>query len=264
MAPEGVFLDKYEGLGVKVKKLNTKNFFSTLNQIRVYIRSESPDIIHAHGTRAAFWGRLALGSGSKKSRFVYTLHGLHIIRKGFPVRHILKLIERFLNCKTDVLCCVSKSDKNLVIKNRLMKPERISVLQNGIDISSFQVSFKRIEEQKKKLNLLNDKLLVSIGRLHEQKDFFTVIAALKHVIAKFENVKLLIVGDGVLRKELELQAHNLGLEDNVIFMGFKEDTPLFINMADIVVLSSFWEGLPLVPLETAAAKKAIVASDRLH
>jgi glycosyltransferase involved in cell wall biosynthesis len=74
-------------------------------------------------------------------------------------------------------------------------------------------------------------------------------------------VRLLVIGDGPLRQALETEAKSLSIIRQVQFLGYRDDIPELLNVADIVILSTNWEGLPLVPLEAAACKKPVIASD---
>ncbi|MFH1677736.1 MAG: glycosyltransferase family 4 protein [Patescibacteria group bacterium] len=261
MAPSGVFLEKYSQLEIEIEKLKKQNFIKNIFQIKNFVKNKQPDIIHVHGTRAAFWARIAIIGLKKRPKIIYTLHGFHIIRKYFLIRWILLVIERFLNRWTDVLVCVSEADKNLVLKYKTISQDKIVVINNSIDIIKFQINQDLIESLKQKLSLENQFIITTIARLHPPKDILTILKAVKLLINKISDIKLLIVGDGPLRESLEQETKKLGLEQCVKFLGSREDVPVLINLSDIIVLSTKWEGLPLAPLEAGACKKSIIASD---
>jgi glycosyltransferase involved in cell wall biosynthesis len=229
--------------------------------MRKFIKKETPDIIHAHGTRAAFWARLAVSTFKNRPRVIYTLHGFHILKRNFYTRWLLLVVERFLNHWTDVLVCVSEADKNLVLKYKTIPLEKIRLIKNGIDVEKFQMTPKLIDSLKRELGIENSFVLTTIGRLHPQKDFSTIIKTLKLIISQDKNFKLLVIGDGPLRKSLEKEAEGLGLNQYVRFLGFREDISMLIDISDIIILSTKWEGLPLVPLEAGVCKKPVIASD---
>ena len=260
-APPGLFLEKYSKLGVKFHQLKRKNLFDTVKELRNLIKKEKPEILHLHGTRAATWGRLAVIGLRNKPQIIYTLHGFHLPRRDFFVRWFLLGLERFLNQWTDVLICVSEADKNLVKKYKTISFPKIKVIKNGIDIDKFQISQEGIEKTKKELKLEDNFILCSVGRLHPPKDVSTILRGLKLVISEIPNLKLLTVGDGPFRDSLERETKGLGLKKYVDFLGFREDIPTLINLSDIIILSTRWEGLPLAPLEAGASKKPIIASD---
>ena len=100
----------------------------------------------------------------------------------------------------------------------------------------------------------------TIGRLTAQKGHPYLLQAIAKVKAQFPELRVVILGDGELRAELEQQATNLGVETNVIFTGYRNDAIKLLSGFDFFVFPSLWEGFGLVLLEAMALKKAIVAS----
>jgi glycosyltransferase involved in cell wall biosynthesis len=248
---------------IKIKRIKQGNVITLVCQIKKIIQREKPEIIHAHGTRAAAWVRIAVAGMKEKPTVIYTLHGFHVVRKNFLSRWILVMIEKVLNRWADVLACVSDADKKLVLKYKVISKNKIRVIKNGIKIENFYFTHKEIEEKKEEMGISNKLVLSSIGRLHPQKDFLTLLRALRIFIKRFSGAKiiLLIVGDGPLRGFLEKAAKELSIENYVSFLGFRKDVPRLMNASDVIILSTNWEGLPLVPLEAGASKKPIIASD---
>ena len=217
VTPTQLFSKKYSEMGIKLRKVADRGLVGSVRAIRDIIQEERPDIIHIHGTRAAFWVRSAIIGLKNKPKVIYTLHGFHIIRRIFFIRWPLILIERFLNHWTDVLVCVGEADKELVLKYRTMSRDKVTVIKNGIDVQKFQVAPELIESTKEKLGLKGMFVLCSIGRFHPQKDFSTLLKALKLVVDKIKNPRLLIIGDGPLRNLLEREARDLELNQYVKF-----------------------------------------------
>jgi glycosyltransferase involved in cell wall biosynthesis len=261
VAPPGIFLRKLSELGIRTRELKSKKPIKIIREIRKIIQIEVPDIIHSHGTRAAFWARIAVIGIKNKPKIIYTLHGFHIVRRSFFSRMPLITLERFLNHWTDILVCVSDSDKKLVLKHKTIPESKIIVIKNGVDIKEFQIEQELIKDKKREMGLEDNFIITTIGRLHPPKDFSTILKALKIILAKIKDAKLLIIGDGSLKEPLEKETKELGLNKHVKFLGSREDIPVLINLSDIIILSTNWEGLPLVPLEAGACKKPIIASN---
>jgi glycosyltransferase involved in cell wall biosynthesis len=99
-------------------------------------------------------------------------------------------------------------------------------------------------------------LVVCVGRLAPQKDHATAIRAL----ASVPDACLAVVGDGPSRASLEASAADAGLADRVVFTGARDDARSVLGAADVALLPSRWEGLPLVALEAAAAGVPLVAT----
>ena len=104
-------------------------------------------------------------------------------------------------------------------------------------------------------------MVANIGRLSEQKGMEYFIKSIPDVIKKHKNITFIIVGDGELKEDLQKMAHELGIEKNIVFLGYRNDILNVIDQIDLVVLSSLWEGLPLTPIETFMQKKTIIATD---
>jgi len=261
LGPKGKFLEKYHGAGLESRELKNKIFFKLIEELRKVISQKKPDIVHCHGMRTAFWTRLSAIGLKNRPKIIYTLHGFHIIRKQFFLKWPLIFLERILNHWTDIMVCVGESDKRLVLRYKTVPKNKIIVIKNGINIKKFEIPKDEIFRNKRELNLEDKFVILSAGRLHPQKDFFTLLRALKLIIPVINNAKLIIVGDGPLRQSLEKEVVNLDIVQHVDFLGFREDVPTLINLCDIMILSTRWEGLPLVPLEAGACKKPVIASD---
>ncbi len=105
----------------------------------------------------------------------------------------------------------------------------------------------------------SEPVLLSLGRLAPQKDHATLLSALARL--RDRQWRLHIVGDGPLRETLEQQARTLGIADRVVFEGFRPDPLPYLAQADLLVVSSRWEGLPAAPIEAMACGCAVVATD---
>lgn len=238
----------------KIRIFNGDSIFFAVISIRRIILEEKPDVIHAHGTRAAIWVRVAMLLMRNRPKLIYTLHGLHLSKYPFPKNKIFLLIERILNLYTERLVCVSNADKNEVLKFNLINKNKISVIHSGIDLSIFKnVSHNYSSNGRFRLT--------SICRLHAPKDVKTIIEAIEVLVEKGKDVELWIIGDGPLRSHLEKIVKNTILEDYVIFFGWRDDIPFIIKSSDAIVLSSDWEAFGLVCIEAGAGRKPIIASD---
>jgi hypothetical protein len=103
-------------------------------------------------------------------------------------------------------------------------------------------------------------VLVAVARLQLQKGHRVLLEALPAVQQEFPLVRLVCVGDGPLRPELERRASNLGLHEAVRFVGDRHDVPSWLALADVSVLASFFEGLPIAAIESLAAGRPVVAT----
>lgn len=229
--------------------------FSSILKLKKIFNDFQPRIIHAHGTRAALFARVA-----NAGRFpcIYTLHGIHYLHYSNIFKKWLYIWgERFLKTLTSKFICVSQYDFNEGRKSGVIDPERTAVIYNGVR----NFSFPSREEARKELALDKDILVLNIGRLHIQKGHMFLIEGAKKVLERKSNVKFWIVGEGEEREKLSEEMRKEGLQGKVSLLGYREDIPNLLAAADIFVLSSLWEGFPYTVLEAMSVGLPVVSTD---
>lgn len=251
----GYLVDKLRDRNIPVHPLAMTNRMSlrSIIECRKLFRLFCPDIVHTHGGTAGFLGRISSLFGASK-RVVHTYHGIHYLHYKNPVQRIaFKLVDRALLRLTDWVICVAQHDLELGVKAGVVDPEKASVIWNGIDVAAYA-----IPPRPKKGSA---PIVGTIGRLHYQKGQIYLLEAARMILEKEPDAKFEIVGDGELRPLLERKADELGISGSVRFLGMRTDIPDVLSRMSIFVLSSLWEGLPLVLLEAMAARKPIVSTN---
>ena len=222
------------------------------------------DILHVHGARAAFFGRLAAMSlGERRPRIVYTIHGFAAPHYRPPKRQALLFLERWLARVTDAWICVSHAEKDTLLATGIVDAERVQVIWNGIDLTRFGSAAPPRQEAQTAIGLSADAFLITtICRLYRPRDFQTLLYAFRRVQDALPHAHLLIVGDGPLRAQVEQWVQSLALQNHAHLLGMRRDVPQILAATDVFVLSSRgWEGLPLTVLEAMASSLPVVASD---
>lgn len=153
---------------------------------------------------------------------------------------------------------VSEKTRQISLEEGI-KAERIVVIQNGAGPVPIE-GVNRSEVRKEAGVGDDDIFLLSVGRLVYQKAHEYLVAAMPVVLKEFPNVKVGICGDGVLFNELERQIRSLGLCDSVKLLGKFDSVARFLASADVFVLPSRWEGLPIAMLEAMSAGLPVVAT----
>ena len=235
------------------------NLYSILFFLYSFLKENKIDIVHAQGTRAAFWTKLAFLFLRKKPKFIYTLHGLHIAHRPLFQKYPLLYLERTLNILVDRLVCPSLSVKSSTEKYKIIKKIKVELIYNGIDIKKFTQAFPI---DKKSLNIPENYLIISaIQRLNFPKDVSTILHAFKKVLSSVEKVILLIVGNGPLMSKLQKEAKDSNIEKKVLFLGERFDIDNILAVSDIIILSSSYEAIGLSLIEAMATKKPVIGTN---
>ncbi len=140
--------------------------------------------------------------------------------------------------------------------------DRVVAIPYGVDPGVYDVSTEEAQGARRMLGAgPGDLLVLAAGRLHEQKRFDLLLEAFARAREKVPAARLVVVGTGSLRADLERRARELGVADRTQFAGFRADMPAVFAAADLFALSSDDEGLPMVVLEAMAAGLPVVATE---
>jgi glycosyltransferase involved in cell wall biosynthesis len=148
------------------------------------------------------------------------------------------------------------------VNEKGLPARKVEVIQNGCDLKKFDIGRAPVRGIRESLGFgEDDPILLALGRLEVQKGHRFLLEAHARVLREFPNARLICVGEGVLRAKLEEMARQLGIHEHVRFVGFQSNVADWLALADISVLPSLFEGLPLVAIESLAAGRAMVATD---
>jgi glycosyltransferase involved in cell wall biosynthesis len=212
------------------------------------LRRERPDILHANSSKAGALGRFAAFLTGVPIR-IFTVHGWAFAAHSGISSRLYRWADRVVRSLTTMTICVSERERTTGLSAGTCEADRTVVIPNAVDVARAPRSQPAGRERP---------LIVSVGRLKAPKDFPTLVRALgKLTPGSFD---ALIVGDGPDRGRLEEQIDELGLSDSVHLAGERLDVPELLAAADVFVLSSRSEGMPVSVLEAMAAGLPIVAS----
>lgn len=235
---------------------------SAYSQIKELQRRESFDIVHVHTPVASFITRLALRN--EKVKVVYTAHGFHFY-KGAPFINwaIYYTLEKIASNWTDTIITINNEDfmlANNKFKNKRDKIYKIDGI--GVDLINYSNNFSDLEEFKKSLGLKNDDFVITvIAELIKRKNHKQVLEAMKLVKESNKNVKVLLVGDGILSNEIDTYIQGNNMKDSVIRLGFRRDVNKIIAISDVIGLFSLQEGLPRNLMESMSLGKPIICTN---
>ncbi len=229
--------------------------------IRKYIRRYSFDVIHTHSSKAGILGRYAAYK-EKTHRIIHTIHGFAFndFRNGI-VNEIYKTIERWAARYSHALVAVTSEDIAIGVKNNIGFPKQYVLIRAAADIAYFSEYKSDAGVIKKSLAIPeNAKVVAQISCFKKQKNPVDFIRMAASVLRIKKDVFFVLIGDGILRKKIEMAVARYGISDNVRLLGWKDDVRPFIAACDVVTLTSLWEGLPITIVESFAMRKPVVAT----
>lgn len=256
---DGYWADRLLQAGASVYSLNLKYYgqVAPLLNLRSIIATDAPDIVHAHLQPAELYSRLALLGCGYQPRFVISKHN----DEPFWPYPASGFFGRWVAKRASCLIAISEAVRNYFISNLTVPLEKIKTIHYGLPVVPFDDVDACINLHQEFRKGSGGLLIGTVARLVPQKALHVLINGFARY-QKFTGCpgRLVIVGEGPLRSELEQLAQDLGVADDVIFAGFREDIPRVMCAFDVFVLTSIYEGFGLVLLEAMAARRPIIAT----
>lgn len=239
--------------GVKVFTLEGGERSINLGQVKELLKiisREKIDIVHTH---ASFAGRIAAKLAGCK--VVMTRHGLGSGEHGLIKRTATRLLS---NLFTDHIIAISRAVKISLIESGV-PADMTTIIHNGIDLSKFDNVLPIL---RKELGLDSDIPVIGmVARLVPEKGYEYAINAFYQVLKVYSSARLVIVGDGPLKRHLKNICVKLGIKDKIFFLGYRRQVENIVADFDVFILPSISEGLGLALLEAMALRKPVVASE---
>lgn len=245
---KGSLAEGLEKVGIDVIALNKRGKFdfSVVNRLADIMKVHSVQIVHTHLWGANLWGRIA----AKKAKVPVVIaheHGIELYR-GF----VHALCDKFLYQNTSALLFVSEASQKLFLSKVKVNPAKCRVIYNGVDTTRFRL----LPRTKAK-----DLTLVSVGRMVKEKGFEYLLKAMVAVGTSRPRATLTLVGDGPQYTRLTQIKDALNLNGRVVFLGTQDTISEILSQADIFVLPSIKEAVPLSILEAMASGLPVIATD---
>jgi L-malate glycosyltransferase len=239
----------------------TRKALSWSGWLKGYLKQHQIDAIIEHGCLEGYVARAgaAVGVPGMVSVIHSTYRGRLRYRLHRRLQHhvFLRRYARFV--------AVSQSVRQHEIEYYRTPAERIAVIPNGIVTRRFALERPGLEEKRRRLGLdltENEIVVGTVGNLREPKNHALLLRAWARLRREYAGpLRLIIVGEGDLRASLERQRDELGLSQDVVFLGSRADVPALLACFDIFVMSSQFEGHPVVALEAMAAGLPVVATN---
>lgn len=224
-----------------------------------FLRASSYDLVHTHTSKGGFVGRVAAKLASVPA-IVHTAHGFAFHEESDPIiLRTCSLLERMAAHCCHRIITVSEFHRRWAIQLGIGDEAKTTAIPNGIPEESVELSADALRMG---LGIKPGELaILTIGRLAPQKGLEYLIAALPRLADQFARpFKVFLAGEGPLKAELHRMVADRGLEDRVVFLGFRKDARQLLGACDLVILPTLREGLSIALLEAMAAGKPIITT----
>lgn len=236
--------------------------FNVLAKLKKIMKQIRPEIVVCVNPYPAFYVHLLRIFFQINFRIIQVMHSTIM-----PDRYndlIVRVLYRRLINRCDDVVFVCKNQMNYWIKKYGIRNSLCQYIYNGVDTDYFNnhPSFEEKNQIRENFDIRQTEIIICIcATLRPEKKHVALINAGKMLIEKGLPIKILIVGDGSERENIERHINQLGMEGNVIILGFQHDVRPYVAISDIVAISSVTETFSIAILEAMALGKAIVAPD---
>lgn len=241
---------RMEAAGVPIRYLDKKLGLdlSMISELAAIFREEKPDVVHTHLDVIKYAVPAAKLAGVRRC-----VHTVHSVANKEAEGRLQKLSNRFFyHAGWSVPVALSREVQQTILAFYGLPEEAVPVVMNGIDLSQCM--------PKKDYTMADPWRFVHVGRLDTPKNQERLMKAFRNILNVHPRARLTLVGDGDLRPWLEAVTAELDLGDAVIFAGMQENVRPFLAEADIFVLTSDYEGIPMSILEAMGTGLPIVAT----
>lgn len=239
---------------ISLRTNTNKQVLQTYFRLKKVVNTFKPDVVHSHLFKANILSRL-LRLSRNAPRIICTEHSTKVD----SLRHIItyRLTDTLANINTNV----SESAVENYIRHYAVKKGRMVTVENGVNTSKFCFDATIRSKVRERLSVSNKKVIIAVGRLSTPKDYPNLLQAISILNNSRNDFSVFIIGDGPLKDSLLSLNERLNLDNTVKFLGARTDIKDLMQAADVYVMSSMWEGLPMALLEAMACEKVVVATD---
>lgn len=241
--------ERMEAADIDVRYLNKKPGLdlSMVRKLFRIFRKERPDVVHTHLYALKYMVPAAVLASVKKR--VHTVHNIAEKETGGAARRLNRV---FFKCCKVIPVALSDLVRDTIKKEYHLKVERIPVIFNGIDLSKCV--------PKEKYSVKDCFTILHIGRFSEQKNHRGLLEAFRVFHEKYPKSRLQLIGEGENRAEAESFVRKNGLEHAIEFLGLQKNVYGYMHEADVFVLPSLYEGVPMTLIEAMGSGLPIVAT----
>ncbi len=257
MLPPAAYVDELQQAGIPIDNLHMRRKVPdprALFRLARIIREWRPEVVHAHMVHANLLARLTRLLAPVPA-LICTVHSID--EGGWRRERAYQLTDWLCNLTTQV----SRAGLERYVRVKAVTAHKILYIPNGVDLSRFTPDWQQRHLKRHERGLQDGFIWLAAGRMEPPKNYPLMLVAFHKVSRQFPQARLLIIGDGSLRSAIEHYIAEMGLEQAVRLLGVRQDVPDWMQIADAYVMSSAWEGMPMVLLEAHASGLPIVCTD---
>lgn len=255
LGPWGELLES-QGIHITTCPRNPGFDLALIKHIRAHITRYNINVIHCHQYTPWVYGVLA--AAGTRTKVVFTEHGRFYPDFGTWKR---KLINPILQWLTNHSTAISQATKQALVTHENLRGDKIDVIYNGIRPFP-KVDAKEVDALKQQYGLASSTLVLgTIARFDPIKNHLMMLRAFKNCLDANLDAKLILVGDGEMRGDIDALISELNIQDDVILTGYQPQPSKYLALMDIFLLSSFSEGTSMTLLEAMSYAKPCVVTD---
>lgn len=258
-------LDGLVADGFTVVRVPMTRSIRPLRDARCYLRIRRHmevlrfDVVHTHGSKGGFLGRLAASRAGGR-RVIHTGHTFPFQWARGARGALFASLERRAAAWSDVIVALTQAQRRQLIDRRICPESKIAILPNGVEIPP-PITTEARARAREQLGLPHDGIVVGmVGRIVEQKDPLLFVRTAHAVVPHAPNASFVWIGDGELRREME-RALPGPAQRSLLLAGHRDDARRLLAALDVFLLTTRWEGMPYSLLEAMAAGLPAVAAN---
>lgn len=240
------FMQELEKRDCHIYKLG-HSFYAPTHIVKLVRVMRRYDVVHTHNSSPQLY--TAIANLFVGARLITTEHNTTNRKRG---HWLLRMLDCWMYSQYEKVVCISRQAE-LNLKQHIGEKENIQTICNGIDVRAFRHATPTQNPSSRRF------VILMVAAFRPQKDQDTLMRAM--CLLPPEEYELWLAGSGVRQEDLQRMAVDLGIQERVIFLGDRNDVPNLLHAADVIVMSTHYEGLSLSNVEGMAVGKPFIGTD---
>lgn len=242
---------------IMIEGKNPFRLWQSISKLRTLVKNEGIQIIQSHGLVPSILARIAISSLGKRIPLVTRVGKMWEKESSRSIRLLSPVIYFLIKFIADTVITITYISRDRFIRAR-PRNKPVKLIFNGIAMLPLKIGADK--QAKQHIDLSSTATIISVGRLVEQKRIDLLLEGVSRLPPHLD-IRCQIVGDGHLRKNLESQAADLSIQEQIDFLGYRRDIPKLLEAAHLFVITSAWEGTAHSTLEALQQGLPIVGFD---